>query len=459
MSYHIPALKRKCISSTNTTSSSSEEDKQSHRADDIQALREHRPLACEPWTLSTHPAPLAAEAFKHSGLTKAVLSAHTQKEEQSYVDKFLEKILSSPYSSYLQQESRSKAKYLYVQGSSASRPTRSAGCKKGKHKHKKPIVWSDGSSAKDHFCPHPDGQPWSPGLIPALPLPATTSLGREHEASITVLPRLPEPPLPSSLQCFPALPSAYFCIFVNIFLHDPSLSLPSPAPSSEILSSVSAVAPNPGPPSSTVNPRSREEKWETRNEGHPLINSGSSSMLQLDLLQEDRPRSCASPETVCVSDANFQHTNEKVTVSGTKIDGFTTKKPSIASLHLVSPSGTGSSGSSINSAPSDDSSEISQDGQQSQDVQKKEPFPKLAEESIWRMIKQTPGRILMMHQVVKEIVLKEDVEKLESMRWQQPQFSPGQREEIANVHSWIQRQTIPQEIDTQVSTAMTAVMC
>lgn len=171
-------------------------------------------------------------------------------------------------------------------------------------------------------------------------------------------------------------------------------------------------------------------------------------MLQLDLLQEDRPRSCASPETVCQGVRGS---------SGTKIDGFTTKKPSIASLHLVSPSGTGSaasgsSGSSINSAPSDDSSEISQDGQQSQDVQKKEPFPKLAEESIWRMIKQTPGRILMMHQVpgrVKEIVLKEDVEKLESMRWQQPQFSPGQREEIANVHSWIQRQTIPQEIDTQ----------
>ena len=59
----------------------------------------------------------------------------------------------------------------------------------------------------------------------------------------------------------------------------------------------------------------------------------------------------------------------------------------------------GSSGSSINFAPSDDSSEISENGQQSQDIQKKEPFPKLAEESIWRMIKQTPGRILMMHQV------------------------------------------------------------
>uniref|UniRef100_A0A8C2RNV0 Period circadian-like C-terminal domain-containing protein n=1 Tax=Capra hircus TaxID=9925 RepID=A0A8C2RNV0_CAPHI len=430
---------------------------------------EHIPLACEPWTLSTHPAPLAAEAFKHSGLTKAVLSAHTQKEEQSYVDKFREKILSSPYSSYLQQESRSKAKYLY------------------------PLVWSDDRSAKDHFCPHQDGQPWCPSsascphasgpslpatvmvpspapcLVPALPLPATTSLGREHEALITVLPRLPEPPLPSSLQYFPALPSAYFDTFVNIFLHDPSLSplsslsfSPYPflgaAPSSEILSSVSAVAPNPGPLSSTINPRSREEKWETRNEGHPLINSGSSSMLQLDLLQEDRPRSCASPETVCVSDANFQHTNEKVTVSGTEIDGFTIKKPSIASLHSVSPPGTGpaasgSSGSSINFAPSDDSSEISENGQQSQDIQEKGTFPKLAEETVKRLF------VYLFVFRVKEIVLKEDLEKLESMRRQQPQFSRGQREEIANVHSWIHSQAIPREIDTQVSTVITAVVC
>lgn len=83
---------------------------------------------------------------------------------------------------------------------------------------------------------------------------------------------------------------------------------------------------------------------------------------------------------------------------------------------------------------------------------KKGTFPKLAEESIWRMIKQTPDRILMTYQVperVKEIVLKEDLEKLESMRRQQPQFSRGQREEIANVHSWIHSRAIPREIDTQ----------
>lgn len=52
---------------------------------------------------------------------------------------------------------------------------------------------------------------------------------------------------------------------------------------------------------------------------------------------------------------------------------------------------------------------------------------------------------------VTEVVLREDLEKLEGMRRRQPQFSPGQREELAQVHSWIQSQTLPQQIDIQVS--------
>ncbi|XP_007170108.1 period circadian protein homolog 3 isoform X2 [Balaenoptera acutorostrata] len=555
-SYNIPALKRKCISCTNTTSSSSEEDGQSHRADDVQALQValtspavsqipavptaempangrstdaeggaprtlteaalsldvrqcsysstvvHMPppeselspaelgtLPSEPWTLSTNPAPLASEEFKHIGLTKAVLSAHTQKEEQCYVDQFRDKILSSPYSSYLQQERRSKAKYSDVQGYSASKPTRSAGCRKGKHKRKKLLMWSGSKGTKDDFCPHlvgeaQDGQPWcplstssphasgpsfpaavvvssqAPCLVQALPLPTVTSLGRERAASETALQSLPEPPFPNGLQSFPALPSACLDTFMNIFLHDPPicpLLLPpfSPYPflgaadSSEIPSSVSAVAPNPGPPSSAISQRSGEGKWGTQNEGHPLINSKSSSPLQLDRLQEDRPRSCASPE------AEYQPVSLN---SENKNDHFTTSELSTVSLHEASLPGTGSAaaagsiGSSINFATSDYSSEIFQNGQQSQDVLKKETFPNLAEESIWRMIEQTPECILMTYQVperVKEIVLKEDLVKLESMRRRQPQFSHGQREELANVHSWIQSQTIPQEIDIQ----------
>ncbi|KAH1175720.1 hypothetical protein KIL84_022245 [Mauremys mutica] len=41
------------------------------------------------------------EEFKQVGLTKEVLSAHTLKEEQNYIDGLHQRILSSPYRSYL----------------------------------------------------------------------------------------------------------------------------------------------------------------------------------------------------------------------------------------------------------------------------------------------------------------------------------------------------------------------
>lgn len=50
-----------------------------------------------------------AEERRFVGLTKEVLSAHTQKEEQDYVDRFRHRILQSPYSSYLQLDNSSMA--------------------------------------------------------------------------------------------------------------------------------------------------------------------------------------------------------------------------------------------------------------------------------------------------------------------------------------------------------------
>ncbi|XP_008516213.2 period circadian protein homolog 3 isoform X4 [Equus przewalskii] len=558
-SYNIPALKRKCISCANTTSSSSEEDRENHQADDVQASQavsqipaipksemptsgrctdteagapqtlsaaalglgsgisqcsyssaiihvpplesaeltpaEDAPQALEPWTLSTHPAPLTSEERRHGGLTQAVLSAHTQKEEQNYVDKFREKMLSSPYSSYLQQESGSKAQYSHVQGDSTSRQTRSAGCRKGKHKWKKLPVPSDGRSSKDTFCPHCRGevqnvQPHCPApalpppatglsfpaavmvpgqapyLIPAFPLPAVSPLGREHTASGAALECLPKPLLSSSSQSVPALPSPHLDTFLTIFLHDPPMCpLLSPSFSpypllgatgfSEIPSSVSAMAPNLEPPSSVVSQRRDEEKWETQSEEHPFLSSRSSSPLQLDLLQEALSRSWEFSDPtrrdVC-PEAEYSVTGS----SGNSNSHFMAGELSMVLLRQESPSGTGSaasgsSDSSIYFATSDFSSEITPNGQQSQDCsQRKETLPAVADESIWRMIERTPECVLMTYQVperVKEIVLKEDLAKLESMRRQQPQFSHGQREELAQVHSWVQSQTVPQDID------------
>uniref|UniRef100_A0A9L0J8S1 Period circadian-like C-terminal domain-containing protein n=1 Tax=Equus asinus TaxID=9793 RepID=A0A9L0J8S1_EQUAS len=464
MSYNIPALKRKCISCANTTSSSSEEDRENHQADDVQASQEDAPQALEPWTLSTHPAPLTSEERRHGGLTQAVLSAHTQKEEQNYVDKFREKMLSSPYSSYLQQESGSKAQYSHVQGDSTSRQTRSAGCRKGKHKWKKlpvpcpaPALPPPATGLSFPAAVMVPGQ--APYLIPAFPLPAVSPLGREHTASGAALECLPKPLLSSGSQSVSALPSPHLDTFLTIFLHDPPMCpLLSPSFSpypllgatgfSEIPSSVSAMAPNLEPPSSVVSQRRDEEKWETQSEEHPFLSSRSSSPLQLDLLQEALPRSWESSDPtrrdVCPE-------AEYVSSSGNSNSHFMAGELSMVLLRQESPSGTGSSDSSIYFATSDFSSEITPNGQQSQDYsQRKETLPTVAEESIWRMIERTPECVLMTYQVperVKEIVLKEDLEKLESMRRQQPQFSHGQREELAQVHSWVQSQTVPQDID------------
>ncbi|XP_077007540.1 period circadian protein homolog 3 isoform X4 [Tamandua tetradactyla] len=495
----IPALKRKCISCTNTTSLSSEDDKQNYKTgvraspgplpspavsqipdtpkpemttsglstdseegapltlpteglswgsgfgqcsycsttvhapppeSELTAAEETIPT-CESWASRARAAAPTSEEFRQVGLTQAVLSAHTQKEEKNYVDKFREKILSSPYSFYVQQESRREAKHSYGQGDSPSRQTRSADCKKGKHKRKKLLVPSDSSSSCGdiHFhagevvqkvpswCPSSTPSLCTSGLrlpsaavvpsqalcpVPAFPRPAMPSLEREY-TSVTVLEYLPAPPLPSALQSLPAFPSSVNT-FMTIFLHEapayPQLSF-SPCPflgaagSSEMPSSILSTTPNLEPLSSVINQQRVEEKWETQSEEHRFISSRSSSPLQLNLLQEEMPRSSESPDQmkrdICLK-AEYHY----VTGGGESEGHSSLHRDSPCETHSAAP---GSSDTSICFASSDYYSEISQEGQKSQDVQEKEAFPNLAEESIWRVIEQTPECILMTYQV------------------------------------------------------------
>ncbi|XP_077384806.1 period circadian protein homolog 3 [Festucalex cinctus] len=71
------------------------------------------PMGSEPTDAApapVRPAPSPApEERRFVGLTKEVLSAHTQKEEQEYVDRFRNRILQSPYSFYLQLDNSSMA--------------------------------------------------------------------------------------------------------------------------------------------------------------------------------------------------------------------------------------------------------------------------------------------------------------------------------------------------------------
>ncbi|KAM3877902.1 period circadian protein homolog 3 [Diretmus argenteus] len=87
---------------------------------------------------SPAPSP-ATEELQLVGLTKEVLSAHTQKEEQEYVNRFRHRILTSPYSSYLQQDNSSMA-HSHHPGDYMMRPLSAGGrnhSRTGKPKHKR----------------------------------------------------------------------------------------------------------------------------------------------------------------------------------------------------------------------------------------------------------------------------------------------------------------------------------
>lgn len=140
--------------------------------------------------------------------------------------------------------------------------------------------------------------------------------------------------------------------------------------------------------------------------------------------------------------------------SGSRSRHCTSGELATATAQQESAAASGSSASSIYFSSTDYASEVSENRQRPQDRQRDEALPGAAEESIWRMIERTPECVLMTYQVPergREEVLKQDLEKLQSMEQQQPLFSPAQREELAKVRSWIHSHTAPQEGHLQVS--------
>uniref|UniRef100_A0A1A8N6V5 Period homolog 3 n=1 Tax=Nothobranchius pienaari TaxID=704102 RepID=A0A1A8N6V5_9TELE len=104
---------------------------------------EDAPMGSEPADVTAtpvRPAPSPAmEDRRFVGLTKEVLSTHTQKEEQEYIDRFRHRILQSPYSSYLQLENDSMA-HSHHPGDYL-RPLSAGGwnrTRRGKLRHKRP---------------------------------------------------------------------------------------------------------------------------------------------------------------------------------------------------------------------------------------------------------------------------------------------------------------------------------
>ncbi|KAM3923232.1 period circadian protein homolog 3 isoform 2-T3 [Leptodactylus fuscus] len=612
-SYNIPALKRKCESSTNTTSSS-EDDKQGvpgqndlETLEDVPAPISTSQLSAESMvtadaqtTAAVVGAPLtdltlsikamsvvsvtsqcsysstivhvpqpesevtaiedatggseqidmrssqapgssvAPEEFKQVGLTKEVLSAHTQKEEQNYVDRFRQRILQSPYSSYLQQDSRSKAcsHEQGIQGEHSSQQTTPAawkkGKKQGKHKRQKPMESSDSNGSHPNLPPRPRRQgplppSWPPSEVshpspsnmaypapmmipiqPAYPMPGfqlphmgTTVAG---DCTTSTAPEsIPQSNISYNMQPFPAFPSPYMGTFMAVFLPNYNMYPPInqqipqpffptqyPCPPSYPYTGVPVVPQN-GPPqiptdfldptSRASSPMSAEEQQEVQSDDPRLFsNSRSSSPLQLVLLQEELPKPAEPAEGTttenqadikCADTAEDSGNNDSHSASSELFDLLLQEDSQSGTGSAASGSGSanssslgsgsngstsnGTSGSGIGSSNSSKyfaskSSDTSKKGHKRQEVVETDSFPKAAGDSIWTMIERTPTPIMMTYQVPerdKETLLKEDLEKLTAMRNKQPWFTEEQKEELAEVHSWIRNRTIPQEIDTQ----------
>uniref|UniRef100_A0A3P8S9W2 Period circadian clock 3 n=1 Tax=Amphiprion percula TaxID=161767 RepID=A0A3P8S9W2_AMPPE len=133
---------------------------------------EDAPMGSEPTDAAptpVRPAPSpATEERRFVGLTKEVLSAHTQKEEQEYVDRFRHRILQSPYSSYLQLDNSSMA-HSHHPGD-YQRPMRAAGCNRSRRGKPRPKRAKPQGSSDSYASP-----PGPPRRVPDSSWPSSES--------------------------------------------------------------------------------------------------------------------------------------------------------------------------------------------------------------------------------------------------------------------------------------------
>ncbi|XP_039241605.1 period circadian protein homolog 3 isoform X4 [Pipra filicauda] len=467
------------------------------------------------------------EDLKLVGLTKETLSAHTQKEEQNYVDRFRQRILLSPFRTYFQQGSRSNNRHSCGQGDSPSKQMSPASCKKGRHgklKRQKPQRQSPDSQSssknrnnlpcekraiqKQLFSPSevsslgssslnvhsPAGFPVY--LDPLSSFPASSageelalhSLQPESLSSSQLCCKAQSCPAlyPPSIGTFMAVFFQSFPTYVqmpqNVFLPNPQGAYPpSSYPCTTLPPAPSPCAPSPLAPHCVDQPfpasfhTSREDQQEGQCDQALLLSSSrSSSPLQLNLLQEELPK----PMELSISADVKPHAEDKCDNDPEDSDNSASHEFPDHSLYEDSQLGSGSAASGSGSALSGSlgssfnessgcgtagsgksrkyfagnySSETSKE-ERKQEAEEKGTAYKSKHESAWVMMDHTPERVLMNYQMpnrIKEEVLKQDLEKLAVMRKQQPWFTDGQKQELAEVHTWIRTQTVPLQISTQ----------
>uniref|UniRef100_A0A2R9CFH4 Period circadian protein homolog 2 n=1 Tax=Pan paniscus TaxID=9597 RepID=A0A2R9CFH4_PANPA len=487
------------------------------------------------------------EPFKKLGLTKEVLAAHTQKEEQSFLQKFKEirklSIFQSHCHYYLQERSKGQPSERAAPGlrntSGIDSPWKKTGKnRKLKSKRVKPRDSSESTGSGGPVSARPplvglNATAWSPSdtsqsSCPAVPFPAPVPAAYS----------LPVFPAPGTVAAPPAPPHASFTVpAVPVDLQHqfavqpppfpaplapvmafmlPSYSFPSGTPnlpqaffpsqpqfpSHPTLTSEMASASQPEFPSRTSIPRQPCACPATRatppsamgRASPPLFQSRSSSPLQLNLLQlEEAPEggtgamgTTGATETAAVGadckpgtsrdqqpkapltrdePSDTQNSDALSTSSGLLNlllnEDLCSASGSAASESLgsgslgcdASPSGAGSSDTSHTSKyfGSIDSSENNHKAKMNTGMEESEHFIKcVLQDPIWLLMADADSSVMMTYQLPSrnlEAVLKEDREKLKLLQKLQPRFTESQKQELREVHQWMQTGGLPAAID------------
>ncbi|XP_030717363.1 period circadian protein homolog 1 [Globicephala melas] len=412
----------------------------------------------------------AAGAYRPVGLTKAVLSLHTQKEEQAFLSRF-----------------RDHGRLRGLDGSSTApsgpgcrhgpaAPGRRHHCRsKAKRSRQHPTPQAEAPCPVSHPSPVPSSAPWPPppatppfpAVVQPCPLPAFSPRGGPQ----------PLPPAPTSVSpaAFPApLVTPVVALVLPNYLFPAPPTYPCGAPQAPASHSPSPSLPLP-PPSPPRRPDSL------------LFNSRCSSPLQLNLLQlEEPPRvegsSAGHPppseETAdpAARPVEITESSNQDALSGSSDllelllqedsrSGTGSAASGSLGSGLGSGSGSGSHEGSSTSASitrssqsshtskyfgSVDSSEAEAGAARARAEPGDQVIKYVLQDPIWLLMANADQHVMMTYQVPSRdmaSVLKQDRERLRAMQKQQPRFSEDQRRELGAVHSWVRKGQLPRALD------------
>lgn len=435
-------------------------------------------------TVAPDPAP---DAYRPVGLTKAMLSLHTQKEEQAFLSRFrdLGRLLGLNGSSMAPSAPGERGCHH-----GRTTPSRRYHCrskaKRSRH-HQTPQV--EAPCYVSHPSSVPPSAPWPPP--PAAPFPAMV---QPYPLPVFSPRDGPQPlssaPTSVSPAAFPApLVTPVVALVLPNYLFPTPSSYPYGVPQTPAEGPPTPVSHSPSPslPPPVPSPPHHPDS--------PLFNSRCSSPLQLNLLQLEEslrveggaaaggPGSNAGPLPPSEETAEPEARLVEVTESSNQdaLSGSSdllelllqedsrsgTGSAASGSLGsgLGSGSGSGSHEGGSTSASitrssqsshtskyfgSIDSSEAEAGAAQAKAEPGDQVFKYVLQDPIWLLMANADQRVMMTYQVPSRdmaSVLKQDRKRLRAMQKQQPRFSEDQRRELGAVHSWVRKGQLPRVLD------------